>query len=74
MNINVGETDQELIDELVNLYQNSNKTYFNVQEHYHFGNESHFDERHDYDGKKSLLFKVMDTINRYCFEEYIPRD
>ena len=74
MNINVGETDTEIIDQLVGMYQNSNKIYWNVKDNYHWGNDSYLDERHDHDGKKSLFFKIMDTMNRYTIEEAIPRE
>ena len=74
MNINVGETDSEIIDQLVQMYQNSNLTYWNVNTLYHFGNDSYFDERHDHDGKKSLYYKIMETMNRFTIEETIPRE
>lgn len=56
------------------MYQNSNKVFWNVKDNYHCGNESYMDHRHDKDGKKSLYFKIMDTMNRYCFEENISRE
>lgn len=75
MNINIGETDQDITDQLISMYQNSNMVYWNVKEDYHGGNdESKCDLRHNHDGKKSLLYKIMGTINQYSFEECIPRE
>ena len=74
MNINLGETDSEIIDQLVEMYQNSNMTYWNVVEHYHAGNDSFMDVRHDTDGKKSLYYKIMETMNKFTIEESIPRE
>lgn len=64
--INVGDTDIEITNDLVGLYYNSSQINWNVCNNYHGGNESIPDYRYGkgfVDERKSLIFKIMSTIN-----------
>ena len=56
------------------MYQNSNLTYWNVKDNYHWGNDSYLDERYVQDGKKSLFYKILETMNRFSMDESIPTE
>ena len=75
--MNVGDTDIEFTNMLVEMYCNSSIIKWDLQENYHAGNESIPDWRCRegvHSQKKSLIYKIMQTINQYCFEELVSKE
>ena len=63
--INPGDTDIEFTNELIEMYCNSSTVNWNIKENYHAGNDTIPDYMcvGAHSEKKSLVYKIMQTIN-----------
>ena len=78
--IDIGVTEKEIVDDLMNLYKNSTKITYAKRAAHKGGNlssksmlENPFARAPDND-KKSLTYKIRQTLDQYCLEECADKE
>ena len=79
LNMEIGVTEKHVMNDLISLYSNSSLLNVKTAEEMNMGHQAEAllqKEKNKYldNGKKSLSFKVKETIDTYCRDECMDKD